>query len=124
MRNTVLLLLGAVQAAAGYTIALVPKMTSAIDFYGLVEQGCLDKAATLDNVTCFYIGTEQASVDGSLEILNNLIDNSTIDAISISVLDPEAYEPVINRGMALGKPIITFDSDAPRQQSSCLCRYE
>jgi ribose transport system substrate-binding protein len=33
-------------------------------------------------------------------------------------LDPEAYEHVINQGMALGKPIIVFDSDAP--ESNCL----
>lgn len=68
-------MLGAVQAANAWTIALVPKMTSAVDFYGLVEKGCLDKAATFENVTCFYTGTKDASVEGSLKILNDLIDN-------------------------------------------------
>lgn len=48
-----------------------------------------------------------------MQILNELIDDPTIDGISVSVLDPNAYAPVLNRGMALGKPIITFDSDAP-----------
>jgi hypothetical protein len=43
-----------VQAATSYTIGLIPKMTSAKDFYGLVEQGCLDNAAMMDDVTCFY----------------------------------------------------------------------
>ena len=116
MRNALLLLLVSVatQATRAYKIALVPKMTSAVGFYGLVEQGCLDKTAAQDNMTCFYTGTYDASVEGSLEILNELIDDNLIDAISISVLDPEAYTPVINRGIALGKPIVTFDSDAPQ----------
>jgi len=113
MALLLLLTMAAVPTVHAYKIALVPKMTSAVGFYGLVEQGCLDKASAQDNVTCMYTGTYDASVEGSLEILNNLIDDDSIDAISISVLDPDAYTPVINRGMAKGKPIVTFDSDAP-----------
>ena len=116
--KTLVVLLWLVATASAYKIAIVPKMTSADAFYGLTHEGCKDRVKSIsmdnnNNVTCYYIGTHDASVEGSLEILNELIDDDTVDGITISVLDPEAYTPVINRGIAQGKPIITFDSDAP-----------
>ena len=98
-----------------YKLAILPKMRAAEAFYGLTFQGCQAKAATLgseEDVMCVYEGSWQPDVEENLRVLNELIDDPTIDGISVSVLDPEAYTPVINRGIALGKPIITFDSDA------------
>jgi hypothetical protein len=116
MRNVLLLLLAAVmqQESHAYMIAVVPKMRAAVGFYGLTEKGCKDKAAAMDNVTCVYTGSWQPNVTENIRIINELIDDPQIDAISLSVLDPVAYTPVINRGVALGKrkpacsAIVTF----------------
>ena len=113
-----LLLLLLAEVASAYKIAIIPKNKNSVGFYGLVEKGCKDAARAHntnsgDNVTCIYEGTDEADVEGSVRVMNQLIDDDTVDAISVSVLDPAAYKPAIDRGMAMGKPILTFDSDAP-----------
>lgn len=97
--------------SSAYRIALVPKMKD--EFFDLVSSGWSHGGDVIDNVTCLYNGTLEADVEGSIEILNELIDDDSVDGITVSVLDPEAYGPVINRAIAKGKPIITVDSDAP-----------
>jgi len=99
-----------------YNIAIVPKNLGN-DFFSLAYQGCQD-AATQDlknvhDVHCWLNGTDDADVDGTIAVIDALIDDENCHAIVISVLDPVAYIPVINRGIAEGKPIFTFDSDAP-----------
>ena len=107
----------ATNTASAYKIAMVPKFTSAVGFYGLAHEGCQHAASDISPVhECVYNGTFDADVQGSVDILNQLIDDPTIDGISVAILDDEAYQPVIDRGIASGKPIITFDSDAPESK--------
>lgn len=60
-----------------------------------------------------YTGSLEPDVEENVRIMNELIKDEDVFGISVSVLDTEAYAPVINRGVELGKAIITFDSDAP-----------
>ena len=105
-----------------YTISVVPKMKSA--FFDEAFQGCQDRAKAFteaagrprskSSIKCLYNYTEEPNVEMILDILNELIDDDTIDAIAVSVLDAELYTPVIDKCVQNGKkPIITFDSDAP-----------
>jgi len=97
-------------------IAIVPKNLANEDFFGLAFQGCQDAAAQEladRNVNCWFNGTWDVDVPGTLKIIEELIDDDNCSAIVISVLDPVKYIPVINRGIEEGKPIFTFDSDAP-----------
>lgn len=112
MTKFVVKLLLLISNVDAYRIAIVPKMTNAA-FFDLTRDGCYDRAALANNFECVYTAAEQPDVEENIQILNDLVDNVTIDAIAVSVLDAEAYTDVINRGMAMGKPIITFDSDAP-----------
>lgn len=107
-------LVAAQQHPTTRNIAIVPKNLGN-DFFGLTFQGCQD-AATRElngNFKCWFNGTWDADVEGTIEIIEELIEDDDCSAIVISVLDPIAYIPVINKGIAEGKPILTFDSDAP-----------
>lgn len=99
-----------------YNIAIVPKNLGNEDFFGLTFQGCQD-AATQElqdsNVNCWFNGTWDADIEGTLQVMDELIDDENCSAIVVSVLDPARYINTINRGIAQGKPIFTFDSDAP-----------
>jgi len=101
------------QAALAYNIAIVPKNLASEAFFGLARRGCEEATAAIPNFGCSYNGTLEADVEGTIAILEALVDDDSVGAIAVSVLDPEAYTPVINRGIAEGKPILTFDSDAP-----------
>ena len=115
-----------------YTISVIPKMKSA--FFDEAFQGCQDRAAafnagsataatsttttpsssTVVRIQCLYNYTYEPNPETIIEILDALIDDDTIDAIAVSVLDAELYTPVIDKCVKNGKkPIITFDSDAP-----------
>lgn len=100
--------------ASSYRIAIVPKMRAAEAFYGLTREGCHDRAALSNGkLECVYTGSLEPSVEENVRILNELVDDPTIDGIVVSPLDPEAYADVIARSMKAGKPVLTFDSDAP-----------
>lgn len=107
--------------ASANQIVVVPKMRAAEAFYGLTREGCEDRVrndayalANTLNVTTRDRGNLM------WRILEELIDPSVF-GISESVLDTEAYTPVINRCIAQGKPIITFDSDAPESNRLAYC---
>jgi ribose transport system substrate-binding protein len=44
------------------------------------------------------------------------IDSGSIDALDISVLNPDLMTPVIDRAADAGIPVLTFDSDAPNSK--------
>jgi len=100
-----------------YNIAIVPKNKSN-PFFLLALQGCEDAAAELNlkqtyNVECWYKGTWNEDINGTIAIIDELIDDDECSAIVVSVTDPVAYNSVIDRGILMNKPIYTFDSDAP-----------
>lgn len=98
--------------------AILPKMRAAEAFYGFTRDGCNDRLkndpyALEHNLTCLYTGSLKPDVEENVRIVNELIKDEDVFGISVSVLDTEAYAPVINRGVELGIANITFDGDAP-----------
>jgi ABC-type sugar transport system substrate-binding protein len=115
--STSILLVMTLQFINALQFAIVPKTLAAEGFYGLARDGCEDRLrndpiAIQYNISCLYRGSMQPDVQENLRIMNELIDDPDVFGISVSVLDTEDYTPVINRGVAEGKAIITFDSDA------------
>jgi ABC-type sugar transport system substrate-binding protein len=113
-----LVLSGNFLCEAAYTFALVPK---SIDnpFFDVAKDGCMDHAAIL-GVSCLYTGpaAEVTDSDGSIQaqIISDLIDAQAIDGLAVSVGRLSAIEPVIEKAMQAGIPVITFDSDAPNSK--------
>jgi len=101
-----------------HNVAIVPKNLGNADFFGLAFEGCQFAARQElgGTVNCWFNGTWDADVEGTIEIIDELIEDDNCSAIVISVLDPLAYVPVINKGIARGKPVFTFDSDSPDSQ--------
>jgi ABC-type sugar transport system substrate-binding protein len=100
--------------SSNLTFALVPKNTKN-PFFDVVREGCYDSASSAAaNVTCLFVGPDEDDAVAQADIIDSLIDGSfgKIDGISVSVLDPVIISPAINRAVASGIPVITFDSDA------------
>lgn len=108
-------------AVEAYTIAILPKSGGGTsNFWGSVFEGCDARAAReLEGnnariVECRRVDMPEADADAQAQILEGLIDDPNVDAIAVSVLDPESSARAIRRGIKEArKPIITFDSDAP-----------
>ena len=97
--------------------ALCPK---SIDnpFFGVSRDGCIDRAKSLssvgeDEVECLYVGPSSFDPDGKEQaaMVESILDD--IDGLSISVTNPEAMRPVIQKALAMGIPVVTYDSDDP-----------
>lgn len=104
--------------SSNLTFALVPKNTNNI-YFDVVREGCDDSASSATasqkiNVTCLFVGPDEDDAVAQADIIDSLIDGTfgKIDGISVSVLDPVIVSPAINRAVASGIPVITFDSDA------------
>jgi ABC-type sugar transport system substrate-binding protein len=104
-----------VSIATAFTFALVPKSVDN-PFFDVARDGCMDQAALL-GVTCLYTGPPSGYKDtgGALQaqMITDLIESRLIDGLAISVQDIESITPVIQKAVAAGIPVITFDSDAP-----------
>lgn len=104
--------------SSSLTFALVPKNTNNI-FFDVVREGCVDYANSISasqniNVTCLYVGPDEDDAVAQAGIIDSLVDGTygNIDGISVSVLDPDIVSPAIDRAVASGIPVVTFDSDA------------
>jgi ABC-type sugar transport system substrate-binding protein len=106
--------------AKSWTFALVPKSVDN-PFFDVARDGCMDQAAIL-GVTCLYTGPPAivTDTDGSIQaqIISDLIDAQAIDGLAVSVGIEGAIEPVIEKAVLAGIPVVTFDSDAPNSKRS------
>lgn len=95
-----------------YIFAVVPKQLKS-PFFEVVQSGCMARAKKLQNVECWYNGTEYVDVYGQANIIVDLVAQG-VDGIAVAIAD-EKYE-VVNHAIAsaidAGIPVITFDSDA------------
>jgi ABC-type sugar transport system substrate-binding protein len=104
--------------AKSWTFALVPKSVDN-PFFDVARDGCMDQAALL-GLTCLYTGPPAIATDadGSIQahIISDLIDARAIDGLAVSVGRADAIEPVIEKAVLAGIPVVTFDSDAPNSK--------
>ncbi|SHE76010.1 substrate-binding protein domain-containing protein, partial [Devosia limi DSM 17137] len=107
---------GTSYAQDSFTFAVVPKAMNN-PFFDLTRDGCEARAAELGNVTCTYIGPVEHEAATQAQIIEDLITQG-VDGLAISVSDIAAATTVIDRAVAAGIVVITFDSDAPDSKRS------
>jgi ribose transport system substrate-binding protein len=101
------------------TIAWIPK---ALDnpIFELGRHGAAQKAAELSEkgpveVEVIYVGPVTADAAEQMRLLDGVISKG-VDAVAISCTDPTACVEPINRAVAAGIPVLTWDSDSPQSQ--------
>ncbi|WP_058305924.1 substrate-binding domain-containing protein [Gracilibacillus massiliensis] len=82
-----------------------------IDYWKRPLKGFEDAAESL-NVSVEYRGATQYDVNEEITVLEQVIAKNP-SGIAVSTMDPEALNPVINKAVDSGIPIVMFDADAP-----------
>lgn len=101
------------------TIAWLPKLLSN-PVFERGRQGALQRAAELSaagpvRVEVLYVAPVAADAAEQARIVDDVIARG-VDAIAISCNDPTACIDPINKAVAAGIPVMTWDSDAPDSQ--------
>ena len=94
--------------------ALIPKALD-IPVFRYADVGAKRKAKELGNVEVIYHGPERADELKQKEILESFIAQR-VDGIAISVLNADFLTSTIDRAIAAGIPVVTWDSDAPKSK--------
>ena len=102
---------GAPEGPRKLKFALIPKALD-IPVFNYANQGAQRLAAELGDVEVIYRGPDTADVLKQKEMLESFISQK-VDGIAISVLNAEALTPTIDKAVAAGIPVVTWDSDAP-----------
>jgi ribose transport system substrate-binding protein len=108
--------LGGTSMADTFKFAVVPKAMNN-PFFDLTRDGCMAEAAKLGNVECIYQGPVEHEPATQSQIIEDLITQG-VDGLAISVSDTAAATTVIDKAVAAGIVVITFDSDAPESKRS------
>jgi ribose transport system substrate-binding protein len=101
------------------TIAWIPKARDN-PVFELGRQGAVQKAAELSasgpiHVEVLYVGSVSADAAQQVQVIEDVIARK-VDAIAVSCNDPIACIDPINKAVAAGIPVMTWDSDSPRSQ--------
>jgi ribose transport system substrate-binding protein len=99
-----------VAEAKDYTFAVVPKAMNN-PFFDLTRDGCMEEAAKLANVKCIYRGPVEHEPATQAQIIDDFITQG-VDGMAISVSDAASATTAIDKAVAAGIKVITFDSDA------------
>ncbi|WP_163583263.1 substrate-binding domain-containing protein [Gracilibacillus saliphilus] len=86
-----------------------------IDYWKRPLKGFEDAAEAL-NVSVEYRGATQYDVNEEITVLEQVIAKNP-SGIAVSTMDPEALNPVINKAVDSGIPVVMFDADAPDSQA-------
>jgi len=99
--------------AAGQTLrfAVIPKSLD-LPVFNYAKIGAEREAKALGNVEVIWRGPENADQLRQKEILESFI-TQRVDGIAISALNGEFLASTIDRAIAAGIPVVTWDSDAP-----------
>jgi ribose transport system substrate-binding protein len=107
---------GCGQARKQYHFVLVPKSLGN-PYWFAAERG-MQKAARELGVKAEFLGTVRADVADQVNLIESLIARR-VDGIAVSPNDPDGVREVIDRAVAAGIAVITFDSDAPNSRRLC-----
>jgi simple sugar transport system substrate-binding protein len=78
-------------------------------FFDPVKKGMNDAAEML-GVHCDFMGTEGVNVIEQAEIIRRAIETG-YDGIAVNIIDPEAFDAVIQEAMDKGIPVVGFNVD-------------
>src|SRR5215216_3459905 len=96
--------------------AVIPKALD-IPVFNYAKIGAERTAKELGNVTIEWRAPETADQLRQKEILESFI-TQRVDGIAISTLNGDFLTDTINRAVAAGIPVVTWDSDAPKSRRS------
>lgn len=83
-------------------------------YWVTVEDGM--KAANKEfGVNTEYVGPTQISVDEQIKAMETAIA-AKVDGIITMALNPEAFQPVIDKAVDAGIPVVLIDTDAPKSK--------
>ena len=77
-----------------------------------------EAAAQAHGVRSYYTGADSSSIEQNLEVLKNIITKAP-SGIAITCVSPEPYEDLIQKAIASGIHVVTFDSDSKESGRSC-----
>lgn len=98
-------------SAKPLTFALVPKLLDN-PVFNYARVGAEKRAKEMGNVTILWRAPQEADAAKQVEILEGLVALK-VDGIAVSCNEPNALKPAIDKAVAAGIPVITFDSDSP-----------
>lgn len=78
-------------------------------FFDPVKKGMNDAAKML-GVHCDFLGTEGVNLTDQVEIIRQSI-NAGYDGLAVNIIDPEAFDEVIQEAMDKGTPVVGFNVD-------------
>lgn len=105
---------GAPRAGAKLRFAVIPKSLD-MPVFNYAKIGAEREAAALGNVEVIWRGPENADQLRQKEILESFI-TQRVDGIAISCLNGDFLTETIDRAVAAGIPVVTWDSDAPKSR--------
>ncbi|WP_407271345.1 substrate-binding domain-containing protein [Radiobacillus sp. PE A8.2] len=86
-----------------------------MDYWKRALKGFEDAAEAL-NVSVEYRGATQYDVNEEITVLEQVIAKNPA-GIAVSTMDPEALNPVIDKAVDAGIPVVMFDADAPASKA-------
>jgi simple sugar transport system substrate-binding protein len=119
---------GGAQTAGGSTPATGKRLTIAMishapegdAFFDVIKKGAQD-AAGKDNVDFKYSSSGEVPTQSTF--IQNAID-SKVDGIAVSLPDPTALAPVVQKAVAAGIPVVAFNAgDTAWQKTGALAFY-
>jgi simple sugar transport system substrate-binding protein len=111
---------GKAAGTPGITIAMISHAPEGDAFFDVIKKGAADAAAK-DNVDFKY--SSSGNITEQANFIQNAID-SKVDGIAVSLPDPEALTPVVQKAVAAGIPVIAFNAgDRDWQKSGALSFY-
>ena len=86
-------------------------ITCAVDakFFEPLKKGMRDAAEKM-NVKCDFMGTEGVDVVSQAEMVNQAVKDG-YDGIALNIIDPEAFDDVIQEAIDQGVPVVAFNVD-------------
>ena len=91
--------------------------------FALAKLGQEQRASELGDVDPIFTAGTTTNTELDINVLEGLV-SSKVDAIGISCNDPVAYIPVINKAIANGILVMTWDSDAPKSNRGPFLRRQ
>jgi ribose transport system substrate-binding protein len=94
--------------------ALIPKALD-IPVFDYANKGAQRTAKEMGNVEVIYQGPDHADELRQKEVVESFISQK-VDGIAISVVNAEFLTSTIDKAIAAGIPVVTWDSDAPNSK--------
>lgn len=86
-------------------------ITCAVDqaFFSPVKKGMNDAARMLD-VDCDFVGTPSVDVPAQVALVRQAIKDG-VDGIALNIIDPRAFDDVVEEAKSRGIPVVAFNVD-------------